>query len=114
MFFFLRADWVKVHGDKYVKDMMIVCQQFIHPVFLCIHRIFVLPNMDIVFFSKRVQTIGYNKEMHSYEVVILDEFITTFHNNLLDHHPLDLYSIIVEGVQKDFVRMKYDLADAEE
>ncbi len=52
--------------------------------------------------------------MHSYEVIIADEFLSISRSSLVDHHPLDMYTINVNSMPINFVRMKYDLADAEQ
>ena len=109
-----RTEWVKIHGDKYARNMVVVFQQFIFPEFLKIHKIFIRPNMDVVFCCKKLQTIAYKKRMHCYEMKILNEFVSILHSCLLDHHPLDLYAIDVNRTQRNFLRMKYDLSDAEQ
>ncbi|CAB4007939.1 uncharacterized protein LOC110246895 [Paramuricea clavata] len=107
-------DWAKICGDKYAKGMVVVYQQFIFPEFLMLHNIFMLPNMDVVFSCKKMQTIAFNSRMRSYEVIIADEFLSVSHSSLVDHYPLDIYTINVNNMPTKFVRMKYDLADAEQ
>jgi hypothetical protein len=48
-FSYSRIEWVKIFGDKYVKNMVLLYQQLIFPQFLIIHDILILPNMDVVF-----------------------------------------------------------------
>lgn len=94
--------------------MIIVYQQFILPVLLMIDDVFILPNTDVVFCCKKLQTVAFNKHLHSYEVKILSEYVSLYHRSLIDYHPLDLYTLNVNGTPTKFVRMKYDLADAEQ
>jgi hypothetical protein len=52
--------------------------------------------------------------MYSYEAAILNAFTSVLHSSLSDHSPLDMYSLNVNGMPKKFVRIKYDMADAEQ
>jgi hypothetical protein len=94
--------------------MVVVYQQFIFPEFLRLHNIFMLPNMDVVFSCKRMQTIAFTSRMHCYKVIIADELLSISHSSLVDHYPLDMYTININNMPKIFVRMKYDLAYAEQ
>jgi hypothetical protein len=114
LFLFFRINWAKICGDKYAKGMVVIYQQFIFPEFLMLHNIFMLPNMDVVFSCKKMQTIAFNSRMRSNEVIIADELLSVSHSSLVDHYPLDIYTINVNNMPTKFVRMKYDLADAEQ
>ena len=113
-FSYSRVEWVKIFGNKFVKNMVVFYQQLILPEFLIIRDIFMLPNMDVMFCRERLHTISFNRHMHSFEVIILDTFTSVQHSSLADHSPLDLYGVNVNGIPKKFVRMKYDMADAEQ
>ena len=43
----------------------------------------------------------------------LNKIILINHTDLLDYHPLNVYSVAVDDIVKKFVRMRYDLGDAE-
>ena len=61
-----------------------------------------------------MHTLKFHKHLYSYEVIVLNEFVVTCHDGLLDHLPLDVYSISVDSTLKKFIRPKYDLSDAEQ
>ena len=42
------------------------------------------------------------------------DFVTTKYDDLLDYHPLDIYSIRINEIIRKFVRMRYGLADCEQ
>lgn len=83
------------------------------PHFLRIECIFVMPNNDIVFWCKKIHTIGYYRHLWSYEVMFLCDEISTTCAEQADHHPLDCYSLSINGIRKTFVRLRYDLSDLE-
>ena len=41
--------------------------------------------------------------------MVLNEFVTTSYDGLLDHLPLDVYNISVNTTLRKFIRMKYDI-----
>ena len=94
--------------------MVLLHQQFILPEFLLINHIYILSNMDVVLCCKKLKTVSFNKHMHSYEVVILNTFVSVLNSTLIDHNPLDMYNVNVSSISKKFVRMKYDMGDAEQ
>lgn len=112
-YFSFRTDWVVIYGHKYAKNLAVVHKQSILPEFILIDDILILPNTDVVFCCKRLHTIRFHKHLYCYEVMFLNEFVTTSYDGLLDHLPLDVYNISVNTTLRKFIRMKYDLSDAE-
>ena len=58
-------------------------------------------------------TLGFSKHLHCYEVAILNSYVTTNYNELLDYHPLDIYTVKVQQIERKIIRMRYDLGDCE-
>ena len=111
---FIRANWVVIHGVKYQKKAAVVYKHFIFPVFLRIGNIFVMPNSEVFFVCTQMHTIQYDRRLHSYEVRLNgNHIVTTNYDELVDHHPLDVYTLNANEVEKHYVRMRYDLADCE-
>jgi hypothetical protein len=51
--------------------------------------------------------------LHSYEVAIVNNIVTTSYDELLDYHSLDIYAVKTDGIMRKYIRMWYDLADCE-
>jgi hypothetical protein len=51
--------------------------------------------------------------LHSYEVAIVNNIVTTSYDELLDYHSLDIYAVKTDGIMRKYIRMRYDLADCE-
>ena len=49
----------------------------------------------------------------SHEVAESSQSGVTNYSSLLDYHALDMYSLNLNGTIKKFVRMRYDMSDAE-
>ncbi len=58
-------------------------------------------------------TLSYRKHLHSYEVALINNFVVINYDELLDYHPLDIYSVRTGGIVRKYIRMRYDLADCE-
>ena len=108
------ANWVEIREMKYHKGSVIVHQHCLFPVFLMIEDMLILPNTDVVFCCRKIHTLRFWKHVHSYEVMVLNRIVVINYNDLLDYHPLNVYSVVVHDIVKKFVRMRYDLGDAEE
>ena len=109
-----RVNWVVIHGVKYQKKTAVVYKHFIFPVFLRIEDIFVMPNGDVFFVCTQMRAIQHDRHLHSYEVRLnSSHVITTSYDELVDYHPLDVYTLNVNEGEKHYVRMRYDLADCE-
>ena len=78
-----------------------------------IEDIFITPNGDVFFVCKEIHTSKYCKHLHSYEVALVNNFVTTNFDELLDHHPLDIYQVKTGETTRNHIRMRYDLTDCE-
>lgn len=73
----------------------------------------VIANGDAFFICKQMHTLKYVKKLHSYEIAILNNIETVKYDDLIDYHPLDVYTINRHGFSRKYVRMRYDLSDCE-
>ena len=103
-----------IHGVKYHKGAAVVHQHSLIPFFLMIEDIFIKSNGDIIFSCRKMHSLRFHKHLHSYEVALMNLIVTTKYDDLLDYHPLDIYSIRINEIIRKFVRMRYDLADSEQ
>jgi hypothetical protein len=80
---------------------------------LKVEVIFVMPNKDVLLWCKKMHTAGFYRHLWSYEVMLLNDEVSTSYEELADHHPLDCYSLKIDVISKSFVRLRYDLSDLE-
>ena len=73
-----------------------------------------MPNSDVVFCCRKIQTVRFCKHIYSFEVAILNQIVLTYYDDLIDYHSLDVYQITVNGIVRKVIRMRYDLSDAEQ
>jgi hypothetical protein len=102
-----------IHGVKYHKQAAVVYQHSVLPIFLTIEDIFIMANGDVFFTCRKMHTLRFHKHLHSYEVAIVNNIVTTSYDELLDYHPLDIYAVKTDGIMRKYIRMRYDLADCE-
>ena len=73
-----------------------------------------MPSGDVVICCRKLQTLGFLKHLHSYEVVELNQIVLLSYAHLVDYRPLDIYSTKLNGITKKFVTLRYDLSDTEQ
>ena len=73
-----------------------------------------MPNSDVVFCCRKIQTVRFCKHIYSFEVAILNQIVLTKHDDLIDYHPLDVNQKTINGIVKKVIRMRCDLRDAEQ
>ena len=105
--FFSRAKFVQLYGIRYSKGNIVISGHELMPHFLKLDEIYVLPNKDVIFWCKKVYTIRFSRHLWSYEIMMVNQdVLTSYYEELVDHHPLDCYCLNINGVSKTFVRMK--------
>ena len=92
---------------------VVIKQHLLFPEFLKVQDIFIQPNGDIVFHCRKLHTLCFWKQLHSHEVAESSQSVVTNYSSLLDYHALDMYRLSLNGTIKKFVRMRYDMSDAE-
>jgi hypothetical protein len=49
--------------------------------------------------------LRFHKHLHSYEVAIVNNIVTTSYDELLDYHSLDIYAVKTDGIMRKYIRM---------
>ncbi len=57
------------------------------------------------FTCEKMHTLSYHKHLYSYEVALINNFAAINYDELVDYHPLDIYSVGTGGIVRTYIRM---------
>ena len=101
-----RVSWIDKDGTKYLKEVVVVLQSLMMPIFGIIKDI-VVHCADYFFVCNMLHTECFSSHFHAYEVSKTNDYILCTHSDLADHHVLDLYHL--SSYTTGFIPVKYHL-----
>ena len=108
---FLRVSYADIHGTKYVKKNIVICYTSEHdqsPVFGKITDLIVTCETVCLLILVPYVPVKFNKHFNAYEVQeIEDEYLVCQQSDLADYRPLTLSKSFDDGLDEEFVCLKY-------